>query len=42
MTKEEINEINRLKKDGIGYKKIAKYLNLSINSVKSYLSKEQK
>lgn len=41
MTKEEINEINRLKKDGIGYKKIAKYLNLSINSVKSYLSRSK-
>ncbi len=41
MTNEEINAINKLRKNGAGYKKIARILNLPVNSVKSFISRNK-
>ena len=39
MTKIEKHRINELRLNGYGYKKIAKELGLSINTVKSHLAR---
>lgn len=39
MTKNEKHRINELRLNGYGYKKIAKELGLSVNTVKSYLAR---
>ena len=36
MTTEEITKVNQLQREGYGYKKIASFTGLSINTVKAY------
>ena len=39
MTENEKHRINELRLNGYGYKKIARELGLSVNTVKSYLAR---